>query len=102
MSDKTKIQITVGEGFDKILADLEKVGYTRPEMVKAGLRLLHKKEFPVYAKKGKAPEGMTDEEICTDVMGGELLTENGMKYCLLKKGNLTTKVPLSAIKDQLT
>lgn len=94
----------MNEGMEKILRDLEKIGYTRTEAVRGGLRLLYRKEFPVYgAKKIKKEfdEAMTPEEICEDVMGGEVIEENGVKFCVWKEGTMTTRAPLSAIRDQI-
>lgn len=97
-----RVSIPDNEGLTKIVKDLQRLGYTTREMVPAGLRLLHKKEFPPYiTKKGKKEieQAMTLEEIAEDVLGGEIVEEQGVKYVKWKEGNLRYKAPLSAIKD---
>lgn len=99
-----KIQISIPESFMSFINELEKIGYTRPEMVKSGLRMLHKKEFPPYAVKIKAKEvaaELTDEELCTDVFHGEIVEENGIKFCKIKDGNFTDNIPLTALRGTI-
>jgi hypothetical protein len=87
------------------IKQLKNLGYTNPEMVKAGIRILHKKEFPPYAVNKKTlkdvEEAMTPQEICEDVLGGEVFEEMGVKKCRWQQGNLINVAPLTAIKDQL-
>ena len=99
-----RVFIKDNEGLTKIMADLTKLGYDNREAVMAGLRLLHKKEYPPYiTKKGKKEldQAMTLEEIAEDVLGGKIEEENGVKYVYWKEegSNFTSKAPLSAIKD---
>lgn len=88
-----------------MIKQLESLGYTRSEMVKTGIRILHKKEFPPYAKNKQAlkevEEAMTPQEICEDVLGGEVFEEMGVKKCRWQQGNLINVAPLTAIRDQL-
>lgn len=92
----------------KLLEMIEKlatIGYSKPEIVKAGIRMVFKKEFPPYAVNKKmvkdVEEAMTPEEVCTDILGGEVIEENGVKFCTWKQGNFINRAPLSAIRDQL-
>ena len=97
-----RIQIKDNPALNKIFNDLKSVGYSKQEIILAGLRLVYRKEFPVYgsAKKKKlTDETMTDEEVCVDVLGGEIEKENGIKYCVIKQGGMTTRSPLSGVRN---
>jgi len=107
MSDKPvkiQIQISVPESFVKFITDLEALGYSRAEMVKSGIRMLHKKELPPYVQKVKTKEmadQLTDEELCIDVFHGEVVEEQGIKVCKIKNGNFSDMIPLSALRGQI-
>ena len=99
-----RITLRDSEVLTKILADLAKLAYEPQEAIMAGLRLLHKKEYPPYITKKTKREidqAMSLTEIAEDVLGGEIKEENGVKYVYWKEGDssMTYKAPLTAIKD---
>jgi hypothetical protein len=107
-------QTTFSDELEQMLKDLAGRGYSISEALKAGVRLLHRKEFPLYAptkagaaaggkkpKPGKDPiyKGMSNEELCEEVLLGEVFAKQGVKYCRFKRGPTTTEAPLSAVRE---
>lgn len=91
-----------------MLGDLEAVGYTPSEALRAGIRVLHRKEFPVYAQKAIAKkktedltEGMSPEQICEQLLLGEVVEDGGVMVCRWKQDNITKQAPLTKIKEFL-
>ena len=87
-----------------------KKGFRRSEIMRAGLRYLFRKEFPNYILKStpdvKAAieteeqyEKMTNEDVCVNIFGGEVVEEGDFKYCKTMDGHIETLTPLDKIKE---
>ena len=104
--------IRLNEHLQFMLNDLIKSGFSASEVFRAGLRLLHRKEFPLYkvVTKGKAKgkvgpqpyveeeEFLNPQEYCHVILGGEVVEKEGLLYCRTKRGNLEVDVPLKQDK----
>ena len=82
---------------------LEAGGYrSMSEVVRLAIRKMHEKKFASYIYKRAMPtEGgkkLTHEQTCTDVLGGIVIEENGIKYCRIIEGAITTDKPLSLLE----
>jgi len=74
---------------EKMIADLQDTyGYKKMECFKAGLRLLHRKEFPNYAKSNK-DEGIIDPKKYCENLGGVYKLIDGRPACLIAEGSGT-------------
>ena len=72
-------------------------------VVRTAIERFHDKKFPIYkrasGKIGAVMDTLTNEQYCTDILGGKIDKE---KLCVWKFGefnNLTRKVPLSIVKQ---
>ena len=80
---------------------LESGGYrSMSEVLRLAIRKMHEKKFPSYMyKKAVSLEEpkLTPEQTCTEVLGGTVIEENGVQYCRIIEGAITTDKPLSSL-----
>lgn len=89
------VQLTSLE--EQLVAHLRDLrGYREDEMLRVGMRLLYKKEFPTYTNKGKAllkSSERSPEEQCV-IEGGTVIEKKGVKQCRKVRGELEFYSPL--------
>ena len=74
---------------------LEREGYrSMSEVVRIAIR--EKYERMPKGKKTAQQDDRTPQEICFD-LGGEVFEENGVEYCRIQEGAVTTDKPLSTL-----
>ena len=75
-------------------------GYrTKSEVIRRAIWEMHERVFPRFKakKQSEGPkEDMTPEKICAS-LGGEVFEENGVEYCRIQQGAMTTDKPLSTL-----
>lgn len=86
----------------KLVFELEEKGFRRPDIFRLGVRMLHKKEFPLYVHRigNKSVENFrikTDKDCLREA--GEIVEEEGIKKCKLKRGKLTYYILLENVKE---
>ena len=76
---------------------LEKEGYrSMSEIVRFAVREHYDRRSLRYRTK-RFQDNLTPEQICVH-LGGEVFEENGIEYCRLVEGSMTTEKPLSTLK----
>src|SRR3990167_1153649 len=99
MANKHKHLVALNASEEQMFQDLIVRGYRKTEILRQGLRLLHRKEIPAYAalQKGvrvkSGDHELTPEEICI-AEGGTIVLKDGVKYCQTTKGALEYHTPI--------
>lgn len=71
---------------DAMVSEIMTHGFSEEEIVRFGIRLLHKKEFPGYRKKKKEELSYTAEDCLRE--GGEIVKKDSERYCKITTGAL--------------
>lgn len=85
-----KLKVEINEVDQKLINELQAhTGFDIDVLFKVALRLLHKKELPVYARKLKVKEQEEDPVVKCKKLGGEhFLNDQGRHACRITKGSL--------------
>lgn len=97
MSERKSVNIRTTAKVNEMIDELMKSrGYINiGDLVRDAIRHLH--EDTVVPKRGRPPKGKEDkEQKCRD-LGGEVVEEEGVKYCLQKFGEGSQKTPLELL-----
>ena len=69
------------------------------EVIRLAVREFHEKKFSKYKKTPpkEVPSILTPEQLCAE-LGGIVVEENGVQYCRIEEGAITTDKPLSMLE----
>lgn len=82
-------KVLFNESENAMLQELTDNGFRQQDIFRLGLRIIYRKEMPLYAKKSRQREkgAIKNEGDCINE-GGEVLIEEGVRKCKITKDNV--------------